>query len=393
MATLNLSISQIKSLQPPSTKKSSKFINDLFLDSGVQVNGNRPFDIHVHNPNFYNKILSKWSLGLGESYMDGDWDCEQLDECINLLLQKDLNESVKGRAKLRLYFEVLRAKLINLQSKARAFEVGKVHYDAGNDLFEKMLDPHMMYSCGYWEHATDLNMAQEHKLKLICEKLEFKKGERLLDIGCGWGGLAAYAATNYGVEVLGVTISREQQQLAQQRCKGLPINIELIDYRDLKGTFDKIVSVGMFEHVGEKNYREYFNNAHRLLKDEGLFLLHTIGSDITISRTDPWIDTYIFPNGKIPSPIEITQNIDRLFLIEDWHNFGADYDKTLLAWHQNFIDHWPKLSSQYGERFKRMWRYYLLGCAGFFRSKQGQLWQLVLTKRQRKGIYRSKRTI
>lgn len=391
MTTSNLSSftkSHFISHQAPND---STLIKNLFSKCGIHINGTRPFDIQVNNPIFYNKILSKWSLGLGESYMDGDWDCEQLDECVNLILKNDLNEAVHGKARLRMAFEILRAKLINLQSKARAFEVGKAHYDVGNDLFERMLDPHMMYSCAYWEKASNLDAAQEHKLRMICEKLELQKDEKLLEIGCGWGGLAAYAARNYGVEVLGITVSKEQQSHAQERCKNLPIKIELIDYRDLTGKFDKIVSVGMFEHVGDKNYQEYFKHCHRLLTDDGLFLLHTIGSDITIKRTDPWIDAYIFPNGKIPSPIEITHNIGRLFLIEDWHNFGSDYDKTLMAWNGNFESHWPEISHKYDERFYRMWRYYLLGCAGFFRSRQGQLWQLVMTKRQRKSVYRSKR--
>jgi len=366
-------------------------IESLFQRSGVQINGARPFDIQIHNSIFYRKILSKWSLGLGESYMDGDWDCNQLDELTSLLMQKDLNESVKGFARLRMVGEVLRAKLFNLQSQTRAFQVGEVHYDAGNDLFERMLDPHMIYSCAYWEKASDLNAAQEQKLRMICEKLELKPGEKLLEIGCGWGGLAAYAAKNYDVEVLGITISKEQQKLAQIRCKGLPVEIQLIDYRELQGSFDKIVSVGMFEHVGKKNYRTYFNNSYRLLKDDGLFLLHTIGSDVTISRTDPWIDKYIFPNGKIPSPIEVSQSIDRLFLIEDWHNFGPDYDRTLMAWFANFDAHWLEISKNYNQRFYRMWKYYLLSCAGYFRSKQGQLWQMVLSKRTRNGTYRSKR--
>jgi cyclopropane-fatty-acyl-phospholipid synthase len=368
-----------------------KLIRSLFQQSGIEINGAKPFDIQINKSQFYQKILSKWSLGLGESYMDGDWDCAQLDEFIFLLLKQDLNDSVIGFARFHLVGEVLRAKLLNLQSKNRAFQVGEVHYDAGNDLFEKMLDRHMIYSCAYWEKASDLNTAQEHKLKLICEKLELKPGENLLEIGCGWGGLAAYAAKNYGVEVLGITISKEQQKLALGRCKDLPVKIELIDYRDLQGNFDKIVSVGMFEHVGVKNYRNYFDHASRLLRDEGLFLLHTIGSEVAVNRTDPWIDKYIFPNGQIPSPTEITENIDRLFLIEDWHNFGQDYDKTLMAWYQNFNDAWPQLSENYNNRFYRMWKYYLLSCAGYFRSRQGQLWQLVLSKRARTQTYRSKR--
>jgi len=371
----------------------SNLINSLFKKSGIEVNGTQPYDIQIHHPGIYRKLLSKWSLGLGESYMDGDWDCEQLDELISKLLKRDLNDSVKGISRIHFILEIMRVNLINLQSKKRAFQVGESHYDAGNDLFERMLDPQMIYSCGYWEKASNLNEAQEHKLKMICEKLELKPGESVLEIGCGWGGLAAYAAKNYGVQVLGITVSKEQQKLAQLHCKDLAVKIELIDYRDLKGSFDKIVSVGMFEHVGKKNYRTYFNNTFRLLKDEGLLLLHTIGSDVSVVRTDPWIDKYIFPNGHIPSPTEICKTIEGLFLIEDWHNFGQDYDKTLMAWFNNFDKHWIEISANYDQRFYRMWRYYLLSCAGYFRSRQGQLWQLILSKRNRAQVYRSKRLV
>jgi cyclopropane-fatty-acyl-phospholipid synthase len=321
--------------------------------------------------------------------MDGHWDCKKLDQMLTKLLSCDINMHVQGLAKIRFALEFARARLLNLQSKARAFQVGEQHYDIGNDVFELMLDPQMMYSCGYWEHAHSLAEAQTHKLELICRKLQLKPGEKLLEIGCGWGGLAAYAAKNYGVEVLGITVSKEQQQLAIQRCQGLPVQIELIDYRDLVGKFDKIVSVGMFEHVGEKNYQIYFQTVDDLLTDNGLFLLHSIGSDVTISRTDPWIDRYIFPNGKIPSPIEISKSIEGIFLIEDWQNFGQDYDKTLMSWHENFTKNWSKISSKYGHRFYRMWTYYLLSCAAFFRSRQGQLWQIVLAKRARSETYRS----
>lgn len=368
---------------------SPKILQELFDEAGVIINGSNPWDMQIHDPLTYSEILTKWSLGMGESYMDGRWDCVRLDEMLTRLLSCDINMRVQGMAKARFVFEVLRAKLVNLQSKDRAFEVGEKHYDIGNNVFELMLDPHMMYSCGYWEFADSLTQAQEHKLDLICKKLQLKNGDRVLEIGCGWGGLAAYAAKTYGVEVLGITISKEQQQLAIDRCKGLPVQIELIDYRDLVGKFDKIVSVGMFEHVGEKNYPIFFQTVSRLLADDGLFLLHSIGSDVTINRTDPWIDRYIFPNGKIPSAIEIGKSIEGIFLIEDWQNFGQDYDKTLMSWHQNFVNNWSKISSQYNERFYRMWNYYLLSCAAFFRSRQGQLWQIVLTKRSRSNTYRS----
>jgi cyclopropane-fatty-acyl-phospholipid synthase len=368
-----------------------KIIEELLGLAGIEINGSKPYDMQVKNPRAYHAILSRWSLGLGESYMDGDWECDQLDEMITRILKVDLNNRILGFARLRAISEVLRAKLVNLQSKERAFQVGEEHYDIGNDLFERMLDPQMIYSCAYWENAHDLQQAQEDKLRMICRKLQLAPGERLLDIGCGWGGLAAYAARNFGVSVVGVTISKEQQAYAQARCAGLPVTIALMDYRDLNESFDKIVSVGMFEHVGEKNYPVYFDTAARLLKDEGLFLLHTIGGDVTTSATDPWINRYIFPNGKIPSARDIGVSIEGRFLIEDWHNFGRDYDKTLIAWHANFERTWPEFAANYSPRFYRMWRYYLLSCAGYFRSRQGQLWQLVLSKRARAEQYRSMR--
>ena len=145
----------------------------------------------------------------------------------------------------------------------------------------------------------------------------------------------------------------------------------------------------MFEHVGEKNYSIYFQTIDKLLEDDGLFLLHSIGSDVTISRTDPWIDRYIFPNGKIPSVMEIGRSIEDIFLVEDWQNFGQDYDKTLMSWHENFTKNWCLISPKYNDRFYRMWTYYLLSCAAFFRSRQGQLWQIILSKRTRASTYRS----
>lgn len=368
-----------------------KVLEALFASAGVHINGPHPWDMQVHDPRAFNAILSKWSLGLGESYVDGFWDCNELDTMLTKILQADLNMSIKGKARIRLAIEVARAKFINLQSPGRAFEVGERHYDTGNDFFEKILDTQMIYSCAYWEHAKHLDQAQAHKLEMICRKLELKQGERLLDIGCGWGGLAAYAAKHYGVEVVGITVSKEQQKIAQGRCEGLPVRIELMDYRQLVGQFDKLVSVGMFEHVGEKNYRDYFEAANRLLVNDGLFLLHTIGSDVRVDRTDPWIDRYIFPNGKIPCASEITDAVEGCFLIEDWHNFGSDYDKTLMAWFVNLEQNWSKLSGKYSNRFYRMWKFYLLGSAAYFRAKQGQLWQIMLAKRSRSGPYRSYR--
>jgi cyclopropane-fatty-acyl-phospholipid synthase len=364
-------------------------LRDLVASAGVRFNGDAPWDIQVYDERVYRMILTHGSLGFGEAYMDGLWESARMDELFHRLLRADIDEKIGRWTRLRLLAEILRHSLFNLQSSRRAFQVGEQHYDIGNDVFEAMLDPTMSYSCGYWDHASDLAQAQHDKLDLICRKLELQRGERLLEIGCGWGGLASFAARNYGVEVVGITVSKEQQRLARERCAGLPVTIELMDYRDLEGQYDKVVSVGMFEHVGPKNYPAYFDVAQRALKDDGLFLLHTIGNYITSPKTDAWIDKYIFPNGKLPSAKELAAAMERRFVIEDWHNFGPDYDRTLMAWWENFDRAWPALEGKYSKRFYRMWKYYLTSCAGFFRSRQGQLWQLVLSKRQRTPVYRS----
>ena len=369
-------------------------LNALAVKAGFRFNGDGPFDVRVKDSRLYRRILMQGSLGFGEAYMDGWWECDHLDQLFHRLLTVDADQSIDRWMRLRLVGEILRHALFNLQSSQRAFQVGEQHYDIGNDVFTTMLDSNLIYSCGYWAKAETLEEAQRDKLDMICRKLELKPGDRLLDIGCGWGGLAGYAARHYGVEVLGITVSEEQQKLARERCADLPVRIELQDYRELDGQFgcfDKIVSVGMFEHVGPKNYRRFFTIAERLLKDHGLFLLHTIGNYKTTLKLDPWIDKYIFPNGRLPSAVAIAKALERRFLIEDWHNFGADYDRTLMAWWERFENGWSALEGKYGARFYRLWRYYLMSCAGFFRARQGQLWQLVLSKRAYPGVYRSVR--
>ena len=366
-------------------------LKELAAKAGFSFNGDDPWDIAVFDRRLYRRILAQGSLGFGEAYMDGWWDCEQLDELFHRLLLVDADRHVDRWTKLRFFATVLKNRLFNLQSSRRAFEVGEKHYNIGNDVFETMLDPSMSYSCAYWDGAISLEEAQRNKLAMICRKLDLRPGEHLLDIGCGWGGLARYAAENHGVKVLGVTVSEEQKKLATARCANLPVSIELLDYRDLRGQFDKVVSVGMFEHVGPKNYASFFSVVERLLKNEGLFLLHTIGNHLTTFTVDPWINKYVFPNGQLPSAQVIARVAEQRFLIEDWHQFGADYDRTLMAWWENFERGWSVLEGKYGQRFYRMWKYYLMSCAGFFRSRQGQLWQLVLSKRQRQMMYRSVR--
>ena len=361
-----------------------RIVSEMLTQAGVEINGPRPFDIQVKHPDFFKRVLQEGSLGLGESYMDGWWDCERLDIFFNNAIRAGLERQLPRHLKDTL--RVAAARVLNLQSKKRAWIVGKEHYDLGNDLFSRMLDEHMQYSCGYWKDAATLSDAQNAKLKMICDKLHLEPGMTLLDIGCGWGGLAEYAARNYGVAVHGVTISAEQQKMAQQRCAGLNVNIALQDYRELDMQFDRIVSVGMFEHVGPRNYATYFNVADRNLKPEGIFLLHTIGANKTDNSVDPWIDKYIFPNGCLPSVSQIAEASEGHFVMEDWHNFGADYDKTLMAWHERFHSYWPEIADNYSERFKRMFSYYLNACAGAFRARDIQLWQIVFTRGVENGL-------
>ncbi len=362
---------------------------ELLSQAGIRVNGDNPWDIRVHNPEFFRRAITEDSLGPGESYMDGWWDCDRLDEFICRIVRNDIHN--KLRRNLPLVIEALASRVFNRQSSSRAYQVGRRHYDLGNDLFQCMLDRRLVYSCAYWKGASTLEEAQENKLDLICRKVGIGPGMRVLDIGCGWGSFAKFASERYGAEVVGVTVSREQVELGTELCRGLPVELRLQDYREVRGRFDRVVSVGMFEHVGHKNYRTFMEVAHRCLKDGGLMLLHTIGSNVSRDCVDAWTNRYIFPNGLLPSVKQIGASIEGLFVMEDWHNFSADYDRTLMAWHANFERNWGVLKEKYGERFRRMWRYYLLSCAGAFRARYNQLWQIVLSKGGVPGGYVSLR--
>lgn len=368
-------------------------VENLLALADVRVGGGRPWDIAIHDDSVYFRVLSQGSLGLGESYMDGLWDAESLDGLLCHLLDARLEERVRG---LPAWLDVLRARLLNLQSMHRAFEVGKRHYDLGNELYRAMLGPGMIYSCGYWHRpggvlAPDLDSAQEAKLDLVCRKLGLRRGDRVLDIGCGWGGALKFAVERYGVSGVGVTVSREQLQYASEACAGLPIEFRLQDYRDLDEPFDHAFSIGMFEHVGCRNYRQYFEVVRRCLRGRGLFLLHSIGRDDSAVSTDPWIARYIFPNSMLPSPAQVASALEGQFVIEDWHNFGADYDLTLQAWRRNVEAAWARLGAGYNERFRRMWRYYLGLSMAVFRCRRAQLWQLVLSPKGVAGGYVSPR--
>ena len=359
-------------------------VEGLLARADIQIGGNRPFDVSVHDERFFDRVLREGSLGAGESYMDGWWDCAALDEAIARLLRKG---ALGGLPRdWPTLVTALRSRLFNLQ-RLRPREVGEKHYDIGNALYETMLDRRMIYSCGYWPTAQTLDEAQEAKLDLICRKLMLEPGMRLLDIGSGWGGLMSFAAERYGVSATGITISREQAAWADAHKGALPVETKVMDYMALAGRFPRIVSVGMFEHVGHKNYRRFFEKVASLIEDDGMFLLHTISGNLSVKQSDPWFEKYIFPNSMLPSPRQIAEASEGLFVTEDVHNFGPDYDRTLMAWHVNIERGWSRLP-QFDDRFRRMWRYYLLSMAGTFRARSINLLQFVFSRRGLEAAYR-----
>lgn len=357
----------------------SRVLMPVLDAADVRVGGDRPWDISVHDRRLWRRVLLQGSLGFGDAYIEGWWDCERVDELVARLLSAPLPTAVQAAIPGGL--ASLRAMLLNLQTLRRAFRIGRHHYDLGNDLYASMLDRRMTYSCAYWKGANDLDEAQEAKLHLIARKIGLRPGMRVLDVGCGWGSFATFAAERYKADVVGVTVSHEQAEYARKRAGELPVEIRFADYREIKGeTFDRVVSVGMFEHVGPKNHRRFMRIAHGALKQDGILLLHTIGRCGRGTAVDPWIEKHVFPNSALPSASQVSVAAEGLFVLEDWHNFGQDYDRTLAAWNERFEAAWPQLNGSYGERFRRMWRFYLLSCAGAFRARKIQLWQVVLAK-------------
>jgi cyclopropane-fatty-acyl-phospholipid synthase len=256
---------------------SEEVVRRLASSLGVTINGDRPFDIRVHDPRFYGRVLAAASLGLGESYMEGWWDCDDLVELHRRIAVSEVEERLT-RSK-GLVLAALKARLLNLQSRRRASIVAEQHYNLTVDHYRRMTDKWITLSCGYWKDATNLEEAQEAKLELICRKLQLTSSDRVLDIGCGFGSFARYAAQRYHCAVVGINVSSEQVAVARELCRGLPVELHVCDYRETgvfrgRDPFDKVVSAGMFEHVGYRNHRTYMEVAASCLKEGGLFLLH-----------------------------------------------------------------------------------------------------------------------
>lgn len=368
-------------------------VGGLLAEAGIEIDGMHAWDVQVHDESMFVRVLAHGSLGLGEAYMDGAWDCTDLDAFFTRLLAAHIDEHVRSFDDL---IAGLRARMFNLQHGQRAWTVAHQHYDLGNDLFHAMLGRRMVYSCGYWRDASDLDAAQEGKLDLVCRKMQLQPGMRVLDIGCGWGEALNFAAERYGVSGIGITLSERQCKYARELCRGLPIEIRLQDYHEIGRDVaahrcDRVWSIGMFEHVGVRNYAAYFDAVTRCLAPDGLSLLHCIGGERSTDHTDPWIARYIFPNSMLPSAKQIAAAVEGRFVIEDWHNFGADYERTLMAWRDNIEAAWPNLPAHYDERFRRMWRYYLATSIASFRTRRNHLWQIVLSPNGVPGGYVSVR--
>jgi len=375
----------MKSERGESAAPGRAMIEALLAEADVAIGGDRPWDIQVHDPRFYRRVLSDPSLGLGESYMDGWWDAEALDQFFHRVLRARLD--ARSSPRLRLAKDWALARLVNLQNPRRSKRVAERHYDLGNAFYERMLDPWMQYTCGYWKAAPNLAAAQAAKLDLICRKLGLGPEHTVLELGGGWGGFARFAAERYGCRVTVYNISGEQVSYAREWCRGLPVEIRHADYREAEGSYDRVVSIGMCEHVGSRNYADLFRLKRRCLKEDGLMFMHTIGQNRTKRTSDPWFTRYIFPGGQLPSLRQLTTAAEGQFALEDLHNLGADYDPTLMAWHRNFERHWPEFEDSLGERFRRMWRYYLFSCAGSFRARSLHLWQMVFSPRGVAGGY------
>lgn len=343
----------------------------------------------IRNPKTYKYILALGSLGFGESYMNGWWDEENdnLMELSGLLLSSGIYK--KARGNFSLILNILLQRLFSLpifiQNSRKNVQY---HYDISNDFYRLFLDETLTYSCGYQIEKNDtLKEMQMQKHELICKKLALKRGDSVIDIGCGWGEMLIYAAEQYGISGTGITLSQEQAYLAKERIKQRELSdrlkIVVADYREFEGQYDKFVSIGMFEHVGKRNFSTYMNKVRELLKPGGIGLLHTVG---TIGRAgrDPWLEKYIFPGGYLPKLHDLISEMWTAdLLVAHCENLKPHYAETLKRWSDNFR-HNKKLimavSSKFDQRFIRMWDLYLQLCEATFRYGNIQLYQVLFCK-------------
>lgn len=380
--------------------ESESIVKSLLAKAEITINGTKPWDIQIHDVRCYDRFLKDRSLGFGEAYMDGWWDAYTLDETVAKIVQAKIEDQLQFNKNLALY--LLKRKMFSPSAQKHSHMDVSRHYDFGHELFEAMLDPDLNYSCGYWKNLgnpqtawkipRNLRKAQQAKLAHVCRKLLLKKGLRILDIGCGWGNVLAYATTHFGVRATGVTLSKRQASYIKNHMKGHAIKILSEDFREIEHVlYDRIVSIEMIEHLTYRYYALYFKKVASLLKSDGVFLLQTIGANKTKYANDPWVEKYIFPNTHIPSLAQIAKEVENLFVVEEVENFGAYYYPTLMSWFRNFHKNWKRLAimnnEKYNDRFYRMWKFYLLASAGCFKAGKLQLWQIVFSKRNTLGVY------
>lgn len=346
-------------------------------------------------------IITKQNLGIAESYMHGKVEIDLVPFFTTLLNGTAIGTRRKETSFVHVIDALnapmqLSARLFNQQTRERSTRVTKQHYDAGNDLYEVMLGPSMSYTCAYWRNANNLDEAQTAKFDLVRRKLELRPGMKVVDLGMGWGTAAAYMHQHGNVDVTGVSLSEEQVKWAQAHLVKPGLRFIFSDYRDhcddpeYAGAYDRVYSIGMLEHVGFHNHWSFFKCIKKLLKPDGLAVVHTIGEPDPVPVMDPFLDTYIFPGAVIPALSGLTSAFENDFILEDFQNFGHDYSKTLAAWHINAQKFFEKNPGAYSQEFQRMWNYYLKICEVLFDLRINQLWHFVLSPRPatRTGISR-----
>lgn len=371
-------------IKPLMVRRAKSFWINMLGDANITVGK----DIIVSNDEVFLDWMNRGMLAIGETYMAEQWtvaDDLTLDEILTRLMKLPSDKKRKAFKSWDSKLFAMAARVFNYQSPARAGIVGAHHYDLGNDFFKLWLDPYMQYSCAYWKDVDNLDAAQEQKLHLIAKKLKMEPGMTVLEIGCGWGGLACFFAKHYGVKVTGITISNEQLNGAREWAKREGVShlteFKYQDYREMEGEFDRVVSIAMLEAVGYKNMDHYYNVIKRNLKNGGLALVHSITANrSTKTAHQRWILKYIFPNGFLPSVTQMCEFAEKKMIVEDVHNLGPDYNKTCMAWDERFWEHVNNGTIVKSEVFKRMWHYYLCYCASGFRARTLQLHQVVYSK-------------
>lgn len=363
-------------------KNSREFwiISNLLEKMDIQVGGNRAWDIQIHSPDFARRVMTMGGLGLGDSYIEGDWDANSVDSFINHILRARLDKEIKS---FGMSISSLKSRFHSLAKGQKPWKFQDVLRNLPNEFFEAILGTNMSFTSGYWAAgAKTLEEAQQARRDMTCKKLNLKQGMRLLDAGSGWGGFSAFAAEHYGVECVCISSFKGQHEWASQHYAHLPIEFVQNESLMLDGMFDCIVSIDRFEHLPQKNYRVYLEMGDRILEEDGLLLLQSTGKNERRLNGKHWFDTHILQNNSLPTIAQIAGATNGLFVMEDMHNFGSDYDKTLMAWYQNFEAAWPALQKQYkfDEKLYRTWKYYLLSSAGAYRANDLQQWQCIFSK-------------